>query len=184
MMSSQEPTGGPVESERGLITNKYVLILVMALVAVALVNSLYLGQTKIVQGADFSLTTVSGENYSLSSSVGKVVIINFMATSCPYCRSEMPELKKVWDAYDGKIVMISISVDPFSDSDDALRSFASSYGANWLWARDVVGVTAYYQVTGTPTTVIIDQRGNVQYRHVGYTEASVFMNDLDKLMNS
>jgi peroxiredoxin len=181
-MSSQEPEGRPVESERGLITNKYVLIMAIVLAAIALINSIFLNQPKIVQATDFSLTTTAGEKFSLSSSRGKVVIINFMATSCPYCISEMADLKKVWDAYGGKVVMISISVDPFSDTDDILRGFASSYGANWLFARDVAGVTAYYGVTGTPTTVIIDQSGNIQYRHVGYTEASTFLNDLVELL--
>jgi len=165
------------------ISNKYVLTIAILLLTFTLINSWYLNQVQIVQGADFSLTTVSGENYSLNSSRGKVVLINFMATSCPICRSEMPELRKVWEAYGGKVVMISISVDPFSDTDDVLRSYASSYGANWIWARDVVGATADYQVSGTPTTFIIDQGGQVRYRHVGYTDASIFLSDIDGLVN-
>jgi len=170
-------------AERGLIGNKYVLTIAILLLAITLINSWYLSQTQIAQGADFSITTVSGVNYSLNSSRGKVVLINFMATSCPICRSEIPELKKVWDAYGGEVVMLSISVDPFSDTDDALRSYASSYEADWIWARDVVGATADYGVSGTPTTIIIDQEGQVRYRHVGYTDASIFLKDLEGLVN-
>jgi len=170
-------------AERGLIGNKYVLTIAILLLTITLINSWYLSQTQIVQGADFSITTVSGENYSLNSSRGKVVLINFMATSCPICRSEMTELRKVWDAYGEKVVMVSISVDPFSDTDDSLRNFASSFGANWIWARDVVGATADYRVSGTPTTFIIDQEGQVRYRHVGYTDASILIKDIEELVN-
>jgi len=169
--------------EGGLIGNKYALTIAILLLTIALINSWYLSQTQIVQGADFSLTTVSGENYSLNSSRGKVVLINFMATSCPICRSEMPELRKVWDAYGGSVVMISISVDPFSDTDDILRSYARSFGANWIWARDVVGATADYRVSGTPTTVIVDQGGQVRYRYVGYTDATILLKDIEGLVN-
>jgi len=170
-------------TERGLIGNKYVLTIAILLLAITIINSWYLNRTQIVQGADLSLTTVSGENFSLSSSRGKVVLINFMATSCPICRSEMLELREVWDAYGGEVVMISISVDPFSDTDDLLRSYASSYGANWMWARDVVGATAIYRVSGTPTTFIIDQEGRIRYRHAGYTDASIFLDEIDGLVN-
>jgi len=181
-MNTPKMEGKPTES--GLIGNKYVLTIAILLLTIALINSWYLNQAQVVGGADFSLTTVSGENYSLSSSRGKVVLINFMATSCPICRSQMPELKKVWDAYGGKVVMVSISVDPYSDTDEVLRSYASSYGANWIWARDVVGATADYKVSGTPTTFILDQGGQVRYKHVGYTDAPTFMNELDILIDS
>jgi len=179
-MSSPKMEG---PAERGFIGNKYVLTIAIFLLTITLINSWYLSQTQIAQGADFSLTTVSGENYSLNSSRGKVVLINFMATSCPICRSEMTELREVWDAYGEKVVMVSISVDPFSDTDDALRSYASNFGANWIWARDVVGATADYGVSGTPTTFIIDQEGQVRYRHIGYTDASVLLRDIDGLVN-
>lgn len=173
----------PIESERGFFGNKYVLAIVIALVTIFLINSWYLSQFKVVQGSDFTIPTISGDSFSIGTNRGKVVVINFMATSCPYCRAEIPELKKVWDVYGGKIVMVSISVDPLSDSDGILLAFANSYNASWIWARDTVGAVVKYQVTGTPTTVIIDQEGQVKYRHEGFTDASTFLKDLDALVN-
>jgi peroxiredoxin len=173
------------QEERGLITNNYALIFCILLFAIVIFNSWHLSQSQseIVQGADFTLPTISGGNFSLSSYRGKVIVLNFMQTSCQYCRAQMPQLKKIWDVYNGKIVMVSISTNQWEDSDDILRSFANSYGANWIWARDVVGVTVIYQVPGTPTTFIIDQGGQIRSKHVGFTDASTFMNDLEKLVN-
>jgi len=181
---SPKPEQGPIESERGLLANKYVMVIVVLLAIVFAINSWYLGRPQIVQGGDFTVTTLTGVNFSVSSNRGKVIVINFMATTCPYCRAEIPELKKLWNAYGGKIVLVSISVDTFTDTDGLLRDFASSNGADWMWARDVVGAAIIYQVRGTPTTFILDEEGMIRYRHDGFTEAQTLMNELDVLMNS
>jgi len=176
-MSSPAPKERPVESERGLIANKYVLIIGILLIAVVVINSWF-------YGGDFSVTTLSGDNFSVSGNRGRIIMINFMTTTCPYCRAETMELKKLWDSYDGKIVLVSISVDTITDTDGLLRDFASSYGADWIWARDVVGAAMKYKVSGTPTTFILDAEGRVRYRHEGFTEAITLMNELDILLNS
>jgi len=181
---SSKPEQGSMESERGLLVNKYVLVIALLLVIVFAINSWNLGRSQIAQGGDFSVTTLTGDNFSVSTSRGKVIVINFMATTCPYCRAEIPELKKLWNAYGGKIVLVSISVDTLTDTDGLLRDFASAYEADWIWARDVVGATIKYQVRGTPTTFILDEEGLVRYRHEGFTEASTLMNELDVLINS
>ena len=176
-MNSQEPKGRSVEGERSLIRNKYVLMIGILLFTAVIINSLY-------YGGDFSVTTLSGDNFSVSGNRGRVIMINFMTTTCSYCRAETLELKKLWDSYDGKIVLVSISVDPITDTDGLLRDFASSHGADWIWARDVVGAAMKYKVSGTPTTFILDDEGRIRYRHEGFTEAITLMNELDILLNS
>jgi len=176
-MNSQEPKGRSVEGERSLIRNKYVLMIGILLFTAVIINSLY-------YGGDFTVTTLAGDEFSISGNRGKVIMINFMATMCQYCRAEMLELKEIWGAYDGDIVLVSISIDPITDTDGLLRDFASSYGADWIWARDIVGVAKKYKVSGPPTTFILDAEGRVRYRHDGFTEASTLMDELDILLNS
>jgi len=176
-MSSQKPEERSVESEKGLIANKYILIIGILLIAVVVINSWF-------YGGDFSVTTLSGDSFSISRNRGKVIMINFMTTTCPYCRAETLELKKLWNAYDGKIVLVSISIDTITDTEGLLRDFANSYEADWIWARDVVGAAIKYKVTGTPATFILDEEGRVRYRHDGFTEASTLMDELDILLNS
>jgi cytochrome oxidase Cu insertion factor (SCO1/SenC/PrrC family) len=185
-LASQEQ-GGPGGDERGLVTNNYALIFCFILIVVVIANSWHLSQiqsqSQIAQGADFTLPTISGDNFTVSSYRGKVIVLNFMQTSCQYCRAQMPQLKEVWDVYRGKIVMVSISVDQWGDSDNVLQAFANTYNASWIWARDVVGATIMYNVTGTPTTFVLDQGGQIRYRHEGYTDASTFLNDINELVN-
>ncbi len=120
---------------------------------------------------DFNTKTLSGSNFSIEENRGKVILVNFMETSCSYCRAQVLELKKIWDKYSDKIVLISISGSPFVDTEETLQQFAKTNGANWTWARDVVGAASKYRVTGFPTTFIIDQRGYVKYKLVGVTYA-------------
>jgi peroxiredoxin len=182
-MSYQEQREEPVRGKRRLGDN-YALSFCLLLIAVVVINSWYSSQyqSEIVQGADFTLPTISGGNFSLSSYRGKVIVLNFMQTSCQNCRAEISQLKEVWDVYNGKIVMASISVDRWGDSDGVLRAFANSYNASWIWAIDTVGALTKYQVPTSPTTVILDQEGQVRYKHVGFTSASTFFGDVDALI--
>jgi len=55
--------------------------------------------------------------------MGKVVVLDFMATWCGPCRLQMPHFKVVGERYDREIVLISIDVDP-RESPEVLRPFA------------------------------------------------------------
>jgi len=61
---------------------------------------------------DFSVTSLTGENISLSKLKGKVVLIDFWATWCGPCRQEMPAVKKIWDKHkNNNFIIIGISLD-------------------------------------------------------------------------
>ncbi len=72
---------------------------------------------------NFSLTDPNGTSSWLSDFRGKVVVIDFMATECGPCRLSMPELKTVWNDYEGRIIMMSISITapPFDDTKEMIR---------------------------------------------------------------
>jgi len=135
-------------------------------------------------GEDFTVKTLSGSTFSIVENRGKVILVNFMETSCSYCRAQVVELKKIWDKYGDKIVLVSISGSPFVDTEETLRYFAETNGANWTWARDVVGAASKYRVTGFPTTFIIDQRGYVKYKLVGVTYAQKIEGYLDEILGN
>ncbi|MFQ5761853.1 MAG: TlpA family protein disulfide reductase, partial [Candidatus Bathyarchaeia archaeon] len=58
---------------------------------------------------DFTLETHGGEKVSLSDFRGKVVVVNFWATWCPFCVAEMPDLERVSQEFDGKVVVLGIN---------------------------------------------------------------------------
>jgi cytochrome oxidase Cu insertion factor (SCO1/SenC/PrrC family) len=135
--------------------------------------------------AGFALTDIDGTRFRLRDHRGKVVLLDFMATSCGPCRRSMPDLLEIRSIFGEELVMISISIDPFSDTNERLRSWADAWGADWIHARD----TAYppigqqYEASRIPTLVIIDKKGEISFRHVGLTTAETLMSEISELMS-
>ena len=64
------------------------------------------------QAPDFLLEDTAGNQVSLASLRGKVVLVNFWATWCPPCRAEMPSMEKLNEAMAGEdFVMLAINVE-------------------------------------------------------------------------
>ncbi len=116
---------------------------------------------------DFQLAAIDGRKIKLSDLKGKVVIVNFWATSCGPCISEMPHLVKVYEQYrDRGVEILAISTD--SEVDRAgVVPFARQHKVNFPVLYDE-GTEKAYQVFGIPTTLFIDKQGNIRYRTEGF----------------
>jgi peroxiredoxin len=112
---------------------------------------------------DFTLTDPSGRSISLSSLRGKVVLLDFWATWCGPCVSAVPEVKRIWETYGGKgLVILSISLDT---DVPGWKSFIQESGMNWMHVLDTRGTssaTYRYGVTAIPTVFLIDREGMVR----------------------
>ena len=115
----------------------------------------------------FSLPSRSGDTVSLDKLKGQVVMINFWASWCGPCRQEMPLLEQLHKKYKPMgFTMIGVNVEP--DSAGAME---------WLKATPVTfpilfdtesKVSKLYAVSGMPSTVIVDRKGQVRWMHRGY----------------
>jgi len=141
------------------------------------------GASKYELAPDFTLTDITGYEFSLSDYRGKVVILDFFAIHCPACEGQVDELKKVWAKFHDGLYIISISVDP-SDTDEALRHYASEHGILWRVARDTAGVGEAYDIRYLPTLVIIDREGYIRHRHEGLTSSDVLIGEVSELLGS
>jgi peroxiredoxin len=119
---------------------------------------------------DFQLAALDGRKIKLSDLRGKVVMINFWATSCGPCIVEMPHLVKLYEQYrDRGVEILAITTDAEADR-HAVPPFAKKYALNFPVLYDE-GMEKAYQVNGIPTTFFIDKEGNVRYRSVGFSAA-------------
>src|SRR6478672_3135762 len=87
-------------------------LVVLFLLAIAIVGTLSLTASK--PAPDVTFTNLKGEKISMQSLRGKVVMVNFWATSCTTCVKEMPEMIDTYNKYKGKgldFVAVAMSYD-------------------------------------------------------------------------
>jgi cytochrome oxidase Cu insertion factor (SCO1/SenC/PrrC family) len=130
---------------------------------------------------DFTLTDVDGRTFRLSDQEGKVVVLEFMRTTCPACVEESPRLRQLRSQFGSNVVMAIISIDPNGDTDSVLRDYRNQNLMGWIAIVDKAGVYQGYGVDATPTIFIIDGNGYIKYQHVGLTDSSVLVGELDSV---
>ena len=120
------------------------------------------------QASEFTLKDLSGNEISLSDLNGKVVFLNFWATWCAPCRIEIPGFVEVYKQYKDKgMEIIGISTDRLSS--DSVLKFAKKYKINYPVVMATAKIVRDYELGPyVPTTIIIDQKGKIRHRHIGY----------------
>jgi peroxiredoxin len=132
---------------------------------------------------DFTLTNLAGQPVSLYDYKGKVVLINFWATWCPSCISEMPDYEEIYQRYGGPagdFVVLGVNLQ---EGQPQVKDYASGLGLTFPVLLDEDGgvTTRQYQVTGMPGSFIIDRQGVIFYRHVGPMSAETLQAKLAEL---
>lgn len=119
---------------------------------------------------DFTLTDIAGKSWSLAGLKGKVVVINFWATWCPPCKSEMPSLSNFFNKSMDKEDIVILTV-LYNDSPDAARQYFETNGFQMPVLLDPSSrVAGDYGLTGVPETFVIDKKGILLQHIIGPTE--------------
>ncbi len=111
--------------------------------------------------ADFSLTDLNGRVHRLSDYRGKIVLVNFWATWCKPCTTEMPAMQATYDRLRDKGFVV-LAVNELED-EAKVRDHVRTYGHTFpvLLDRDN-RVANQFGVFGLPVSVFIDESGVVQ----------------------
>jgi peroxiredoxin len=121
------------------------------------------------QRIDFQLDNLQGAPTKLSTYGGKVVVLNFWATWCGPCRSEMPSLETLYQRYkaDG-LVVVGVNLEERSSD---VKAFVKENNITFpvlLDASGRVGLT--YGARSIPVTYVIDKKGFVTSGGIGARE--------------
>jgi len=122
------------------------------------------------QARDFTLQALDGGEVSLADHQGKVVLINFWATWCAPCRAEIPDLQAAYEARQGDgFVVLGVNVE---ESRTAVEPFVAEFDITYPVLLDDTGdVLKLYRAIGLPMSILVDQEGVIQARHIGYLTA-------------
>jgi peroxiredoxin len=131
----------------------------------------------------FQLPAAAGSPVGLADLKGQVVLINFWASWCGPCRQEMPVLEQMYRKYKAAgFTLLGVNVEPKSnDAVGFLKSTPVSFPI--LFDTDSK-VSTLYEVSGMPSTVIVDRKGKVRYIHHGYKpgDESEYLDQIRTLM--
>jgi thiol-disulfide isomerase/thioredoxin len=129
----------------------------------------------------WELKDLEGRQVKSSDFAGKVLILDFWATWCAPCRTEIPGFIELQKEYgDRGLVVVGVSLD--EEGPAAIKRFMKELGINYPIVLGEVGLMQDFGGTAIPTTVVIDRKGNIVARHVGFAPKETFENEIQPLL--
>lgn len=123
---------------------------------------------------DFALLDTNPKLIRFSDYRGKVVLLNFWATWCPPCRREMPTMEKVYQEYRRRgLEVLAVSLDTGHEAVVAVQvaDFMKELKLTFPALLDPkMEVARRYRVVGIPITFLIDRRGVIRVKEVGFRD--------------
>jgi peroxiredoxin len=133
---------------------------------------------------DFRLADLDGKVQSLSQYRGKVVLVNFWATWCKSCTTEMPAMQTIYDRLREKGFVV-LAINELED-ESKVREHIKQHGHTFpvLLDRDNK-VANQFGVFGLPVSVFIDEKGVVQeYIKGGLLTEQVILDTVARIQKS
>lgn len=129
---------------------------------------------------DFTLTTLDGEEVSLSDFRGEPVMINFWATWCPPCKAEMPDMQKFYE--ETGMTIISVNMTSSERSRENVPKFVDEYEITFPVLMDEDSeVSDQYEAYQLPTTYFLDKDGEIHFKLAGPMNYDFMMDKYNEL---
>lgn len=151
-----------------MTADRKITVFAILLALGALAAGVFAGWNRPIAPADVNFIGVHGDRFAMSSLKGKVVLVNFWATSCTVCVSEMPKMVQTYEKYREQgleTVAVAMSYDP----PDRVFAYAQQNKLPFRVTLDIFGkaMQAFGGIRGTPTTFLVDRRGKIVQRFEG-----------------
>ncbi|MGE7950544.1 redoxin domain-containing protein [Lysinibacillus xylanilyticus] len=139
---------------------------------------------------DFTLTSLDGDEVTLSDLRGKKVVLNFWATWCPPCKAEMPHMQKYYEQYakedNVEIIAVNLTKDEHDftvdEKIDTVMTFRDSFELTFPILLDQEReVSPQYNIMTIPTTYFIDSKGYIQRAISGPMDTDMLKSYVDEL---
>lgn len=110
-----------------------------------------------------------GESLELASLEGRIVLINFWATWCEPCESEMPAMERLYAALPrDQFELVAVAID---EQEAEVQAFQDRYKLSFPIVLDLQQeIYQAYQTMGVPESLLVDREGRIVERYVGPRE--------------
>lgn len=164
-------------------TSRLLAIAVAAALSIGAAALAYQSLGRHEQAPPVSYVLLNGVKADSSQWQGKVMLVNFWATSCTTCVAEMPQLVATYEKFKGRgfdTLGVAMSYDPPA----FVANFAESRKLPYGIAIDNTGEIArqFGRVQLTPTTVLINKHGEIVKRYVGAPDFTALHGLVEKLL--
>lgn len=135
---------------------------------------------------NFTMKTADGEEKTLADFRGKPVLLNFWASWCGPCKSEMPAIQAAYERAGQDVEFLMVNMTGMSgETEQSARTLIDQEGYTFPVYYDVDGSAATaFGVTSIPQTYLIDAKGNIIGAYMGSMSESVLDEGLQLLTSS
>jgi cytochrome c-type biogenesis protein len=121
---------------------------------------------------DVQFAKLDGGSLRLTELRGRVVVLNFWATWCIPCRSEIPALSAMQKTMEGEgLTVVGVSYD---DTPELIQEFQKDLKQEYTVVLGGKDVGAQLPASPLPTTYIIDRQGQIREKFIGERSQSAF----------
>ncbi len=135
---------------------------------------------------DFTLQSLDGKAIALADLKGKVVVLDFWATWCGPCVASFPTLQKVYDKYKDHPNVAILAINSWENAKNeeervqTVREFIEKNKYTFPVLLDEKDkIIGRYGVEGIPTKFVIDKRGMIQFKDIGFSNAQEMLDKME-----